>query len=88
MTNNNNFCILYGKKDDNLYYIANTNPVIWNPDIREAKCFFNRYIAECAVLRDYDNYNYFMKMIKSNVIHNIYVIEYLNGNEIGRHKIL
>ena len=88
MANNSNFCILYGKKDDNLYYIANTNPVIWNPDIREAKCFFNRYLAECVVLRDYDNYNYFMKMIKSNVIHNIYVIEYLNGNEIGRHKIL
>ena len=83
-----NFCILYAKKDDNLYYIANTDPIIWNPDIREAKRFYNRYSAECIVLRDYDNYNYFMKMIKSNAIHNIYVIEYLNGNEIGRHKIL
>lgn len=86
--NNSNFCILCGNKDDNFYYIVNTNPVVWNPDIREAKCFYNRYLAECVVLRDYYNYNYFMNLKKKDIINNIFVIEYKNGNEIGRDKIL
>ena len=63
MANNGNFCILYGKKDDNLYYIANTNPVIWNPDIREAKCFFHTSLSHSAVLRDNDYYNSSMILI-------------------------
>ena len=57
------FYILFGKKNDNYFYIANTNPVIWAVDIRKVKPFMDRYSAEYAVLRDYDNY----QAIKANL---------------------
>jgi tRNA (Thr-GGU) A37 N-methylase len=35
------FYILFGKKNDNYFYIANTNPVIWAVDIRKVKPFMD-----------------------------------------------
>lgn len=86
---NDKFYILFAIKDNQLYYISNTNPIIWSPDIRVSKCFTNRYSAECVVLRDYENYRYFTKMIQSKSIDCIYISEYLyNFEEIRRDKLL
>ena len=86
---NDKIYILFAIKDNQIYYISNTNPIIWSPDIRASKCFINRYSAECIVLRDYENYRYFSKMIQSKSIDYIYIAECLkNFEEIRRDKLL
>ncbi len=86
---NDKIYILFAIKDNQLYYISNTNPIIWSPDIRASKYFLSRYSAECVVLRDYENYRYFSKMIQSKSIDSIFIAEYLqNFEEIGRDKLL
>lgn len=85
---NNRFFIIYAIKDNTIYYVANTNPIIWTGDIRQSKIFFNRYSAEYSILRDYDNYRYMSSQIESNIIDVLYVGEYINGNEVERGKLL
>lgn len=84
----NDFCILCAKKDNSVYYVANTDPIIWNPDIRNAKPYHTRYSAECDVLRNYENYNYFKKMINTGNITDISLIEFRNNQESGRTLLL
>jgi hypothetical protein len=82
------FYILFGKKNDNYFYIANTNPVIWAVDIRKVKPFVDRYSAEYAVLRDYDNYQAIKANLNNGSLDEFYVAERDMYGEVWRVKIL
>lgn len=88
----NDFFILYGTKDKETYYISNTNPVIWNSDIKLSKKYYTKYSAELDILRNYDNYKSISSLIENFKLDALYVaiidgtsIEY---NEKGRVKLL
>lgn len=89
---NNEYFILYGTKDKETYYISNTNPVIWTPDIKESKKYYTRYSAEFDVLRDYDNYKSITNLINNNKLDVLYVAIIDNTSkdytEKGRVKLL
>ena len=81
--------ILYGTKDNEIYYIGNTNPVIWSSGIKEAKTYLIKYTAEYHVLRDYDNYQVISNLIKSKKLDALYIAEITdNYEEKGRVKLL
>ena len=83
--------ILYGENYDNFrYYIANTNPIVWNMDINYAKRYSSSKSAEYEIIEDYNNYRDIKKLKENGSINKIYVAEYdtLNGNEIRRLDIL
>ena len=91
------YFILYGTKDNDTFYISNTNPVIWTSDIKESKLYHLRYTAEFEVLRDYDNYRSIISLINNKKLDCLYVsqmqIEINDDNskeyvEKGRVKIL
>jgi hypothetical protein len=82
------FYILFWKKNDNYFYIANTNPVIWAVDIRKVKPFVDRYSAEYAVLRDYDNYQAIKANLNNGSLDEFYVAERDMYGEVWRVKIL
>lgn len=84
-----NMYILYGIKDDQKFYIMNTNPVVWASDIRQSKTYPKRYNAEYSILRDYDNYRAIASQLESESLESIYVsLIDSNYNELGRDKIL
>lgn len=87
------YIILFATKDNDIFYISNTNPVIWSSDIKDSKLYYTRYTAEFEVLRDYDNYKSISTLISNNKLDSLYVAtvtvtearEYI---EKGRAKIL
>lgn len=86
---NSKIFILYGLKDSKIFYIANTNPIIWIPDIRSAKIYYNRYTAEYSILRDYDNYRNVSDQINHDKLDEFYIAEYdKNYREIERYRLL
>ena len=88
----NEFFILYGIKDNEIYYISNTNPVIWTSDIKESKQYYSKYSAELDILRDYDNYKSVSSLMSNNKLDCLYVAVIDSSNkdysEKGRVKIL
>lgn len=84
----NLFFILFGIKDNQIYYINNTNPVIWNPEIEGSKLYFSRYSAEFDILRDYDNYKSVSSLINNGKLDGLYVASIVNYKEKERFKIL
>lgn len=84
----NLFFILYGIKDNQIYYISNTNPVIWSPEIENSKLYFSRYSAEFDILRDYDNYKSVSSLINNSKLDALYVASIVNYKEKERFKIL
>ncbi len=85
----NEIFILFGVKDGKIYYVANTNPVIWFPDIRNAKIFYNRYTAEYSILRDYNNYRAISDLIAHNKLDEFYVASYdRDYREMERYKLI
>ena len=86
---NNSYFILYGLKDNDKFFVSNTNPIIWNDNLEDAKKFLDRYSAEYAILRDYDNYRYLKKQIESGIIDEIFLsIRNKDNEEIRRVKLL
>lgn len=87
------YFILFGSKDNDTFYISNTNPVIWTSDIKEAKIYNLRYTAEFKILRDYDTYKYISNLINNNKLDCLYISSISiddNGEYIekGRVKLL
>ena len=90
---NSEVYILLGVKDNNFYYISNTNPVMWTSDIRESKRYHSRYSAEVDILRDYDNYRTISSLIGNGKLDVLYLLTEVVGSvgeyiEKGRVKIL
>ena len=80
--------ILYATKNDKIFYISNTYPLIWNGNLSEAKLYNTRYAAECDILKDYNNYNLLYNQIQSKAIDSIYVAMIVNMKIIEKYKIL
>ena len=47
--------IIIGIKEDSVFYISNTHPIIWSDIKSQAKIYAERFAAEYTVLRYYDN---------------------------------
>ena len=78
----NNF-ILYGIDPENdIFYISNTNPIIWSTNIDDSKLYYARYPAEYNILRDYDNYRAVSREIESGRLSGFYVAEIDDENNI------
>ena len=84
----NEYYILFGIKDDKVYYINNTNPIIWSPMIQLAKVYKDRYTAEYSVLRDWYNFRYISDMIDDKNLDSFYIAIMDNGIEKGRIQLL
>ena len=86
------FFILYATKDKEIYYISNTNPIIWNSDIKEAKQYYSKYSAELDMLRNYDNYKCISSLIFNDKLDSLFVAIIGKNNEEyiekGRIKLL
>lgn len=81
--------IIIGIKEDSVFYISNTHPIIWSGIKSQAKIFIERFVAEYTVLRDYDNYRYLKKQIVSGIIDEIFLsIRNDDNEEIRRVKLL
>ena len=39
MVTRNSFFILEAKKENNSFYVSNTDPIIWTSDIKNSKCY-------------------------------------------------
>lgn len=85
---NDEVYLLFGIKDGLLYYISNTNPILWTPNSLAAKIYYDRYKAEYSILRDYDNYRHISKQIESDSLDAFYLGIYQDGTEVGRVKLL
>lgn len=85
----NNLFILYAVKDNEIYYISNTNPIVWSSNIIESKIYYSKYSAELDILRNYDNYRYISKLFDNNKLDSLYVaVIDINYIEKGRVKLL
>ena len=84
----NNYYILFGMKDNNVFYISNTNPILWTPDINFAKIYTDRYTAEFAVLRDWYNFRHISDNIDEKNLDAFYISIMNSGREIERIKLL
>lgn len=81
--------IIIGIKEDSVFYISNTHPIIWSDIKSQAKIYAERFAAEYTVLRDYDNYRYLKKQIESGIIDEIFLsIRNKDNEEIRRVKLL
>lgn len=84
----NTFFILFGTKDDVVYYINNTNPVIWDHNIEKSKLYFSKFSAEYDILRNYDNYKIISNLINNNKLDNLYIASIENYIVKGREQLL
>lgn len=84
----NTFFILFGTKDDVVYYINNTNPVIWDHNIEKSKLYFSKFSAEYDILRNYDNYKIISNLIDNNKLDNLYIASIENYIVKGREQLL
>ena len=57
MVTRNSFFILEAKKENNSFYVSNTDPIIWTSDIKNSKCYSTEDRASSDILRDYNNYH-------------------------------
>ena len=81
--------ILYALKGNTKYYITNINPILWSPDINNAKIFNDFNSAKFSILRDWDNYDYMLGQINNKLIDMLFVsINDENNVEKERVKIL
>lgn len=84
-----NLFILYAQKDNEIYYISNTNPIVWSSNIIESKIYYSKYSAELDILRNYDNYRSISRLFDSNKLDSLYVaVIDINYIEKGRVKLL
>ena len=85
---NNQFFILYGIKENDIYYISNTNPVIWTSEIEQSKLYFSELSAKISILRDYDNYRIISNYIDNKKLDEFYVARIENYQEKERTRLL
>ena len=79
------FIILALGKDNKKYYVKNTDPLIWSNDINECKVFEAYKYAKNDLE---DNFITLSITISNSNIHSVWILEYLNNNEIGRQKFI
>ena len=88
---NEKYCIVYADGFTNeRYYIANTDPVTWSPDILSAKKYYTISQADQDVIGDYRNYKSIKPLKDNGSIAKVYAVE-INGktnDEIRRVVIL
>ena len=75
-------------KGDKQFYISNTEPFIWAPDIKDAKVYSSRYSAEYDVTENYKNYISLSSQLSNGTIDKLYVIVFVDGKELERYSIL
>lgn len=84
----NRFFIIYGTKDNEIFYVQNLNPILWSSNLKLSYCFNDYHKAEYSILRDYDTYHSMKKMLSDSLIDSLFIAELVDDNEIGRVKIL
>lgn len=85
----NSFFILEAKKENNSFYVSNTDPIIWTSEIKNSKCYSTEDRASGDILRDYNNYHAIKNLLDSTQIDSLFVIEIRNNlEEVGRVQIL
>jgi hypothetical protein len=84
----NEYYILFGKKDNNIYYVCNTNPILWSPVIQQAKIYTDRYAAEYAVLRDWYNFRHISDNIDNGSLDSFWIAIMNINTEVERLKLL
>lgn len=82
------FFILYGIKNNEIFYITNTSPIIWTMNLFQAKRYYDRYTAEYSILREYDNYRIVSDMIDHNILDGFFISSIKNNVEVWRYKLL
>lgn len=84
----NNYYLLFGIKDNIIYYVCNTNPILWSPIISQAKIYTDRYTAEYDILRDWYNFRHVSDSIENELLDAFYIAIMNNGIELERIKLL
>ena len=80
--------ILFAIKDARRFYIANTEPFIWAPEMKDAKVYSSRFGAEYDILRKYENYMSIYNQLRSRVINSVHVAKIVNNKEVESYRIL
>lgn len=80
--------ILYGIKNNIKYYITNTNPILWSPNVECAKSYNEINTAKFSILRDWDNYEFILKQINAGLLDMLFVAVVDNNIEKERVKLL
>ena len=80
--------ILYGVKNNSKYYITNTNPILWSPDINCSKKYQDINSARFSILRDWDNYQYMLNQINAGLLDMLFVSVIEDNYEKERVKLL
>ena len=80
--------ILFAIKNQKRFYIANTGPFIWTPEMINAKVYSSRFGAEYDILKRYENYISICDQLRSRIIDSVYVAKIVNNVEVESYKIL
>ena len=77
--------IAIGKSYNNITYISNTNPILWDSNKEKAKVFCSFQTAKNELEDDFASLS---ATITYTDIYTIMICEYVNGIEVGREKFL
>ena len=88
MNDNHIVFVIFAKKDDKTFYISNTEPFIWSPNIENAKSYVSRVSAEYEVIKNNQNYISLYNQIQSHTIDSVYVARIVNNIEMERYRLL
>ena len=80
------FIIVGIDKEDNKYWVSNTDPVLWSTGISESKRYLSRLDAENDV---YFNLGTFKTVFRSTSLYKIMIYETdIHGNIVAEYKII
>lgn len=65
--------ILYGTKNNDVYYITNLDPAIWTNDITRARQFSTSSSAQNAVIENYNVYIQLTSELNNNTLEHIFI---------------
>lgn len=85
MINNGFIAIAIGKSYNDIIYISNTAPLLWDKAKENAKIFESYKIAKNELEDDFISLS---ATISYTDITSIFIIEYKDGIEVGREKFL
>ena len=78
--------ILYGTKNNSKYYVTNVNPVLWSPEIINAKTYQDLNSARFSVLRDWDNYDYVLTQINTGLL-DMFFVAIIDENFVEKERV-
>jgi hypothetical protein len=81
--------IVFGQDSlGNRYYISNTDPLIWTPNLYCAQQFHSILTMCNEITHNYDNYHSIKRMINSGTISSLWFAQYEDDYEISIKKVM